>query len=140
MPLTGTLHENKCTFLIISLSIPEYQRQLTYIRIVNNNAENIKSHITFISLKYTQNWLKYITTTIHAALHTVTFEHGFCAGKCILTSCTYYRQFKVDGSMEKNCDTGIRVDLTRLFVSRIYRVIQNDCRSFNNLSYKIHLR
>ena len=22
----------------------------------------------------------------------------------------------------------------------IYRVIRNDCRSFNNLSYKIHLR
>jgi len=51
--------------LIISLSIPKYKRQLTYKCIVNNNAEIIKAPITLISLKYTQNWLKYITTDSH---------------------------------------------------------------------------
>ena len=27
-----------------------------------------------------------------------------------------------------------------LMIGSIYRVIQNDCRGFNNLSYKIHLK
>jgi len=39
-------------------SISQYERQLTYKCIVNNNAENIKAPTTLTSLKYTQNWLE----------------------------------------------------------------------------------
>jgi len=59
-----------------------------YKCIVNNNTENIEAPIMLISLKYTQNWLKYITTVTRAALHTVTFVDGCFMGKCILTGFT----------------------------------------------------
>jgi len=58
--------------------------------------------------------------TNDAALHTVSFVHGFFVGKCILTGSTEYRHFKVDGSMEKKWDTVIPADLKRLFVSGTY--------------------
>ena len=32
------------------------------------------------------------------------------------------------------------VNKNRVPVTRIYRVIQNDCRGFNNLPYTIHFR
>ena len=59
--------------------------------------------------------LKYLYTV--AAFHTVSFVYGCFAGKCIPTSSTVQKYFKVDGSMEKNWDTVIPADLKRLFVS-----------------------
>ena len=53
--------------------------------------------------------------------HTVSFvQYGCFARKCILTGSTEWRYFKVDGSMEKKCDTVIPADLKRLFVSGTY--------------------
>ena len=38
-------------------------------------------------------------------------------------------------------EKGIKVySSTTLVFKNIYRVIRNDCRSFNNLSYTVHLR
>ena len=34
----------------------------------------------------------------------------------------------------------VAVDLNYPKIYRMYRVIQNDCRGFNNLSYTVHLR
>jgi hypothetical protein len=56
--------------------------------IVSNIAENIKAPTTLISMKYTQNRLKYTKTVTHAALHTLTYVHGYFAGKCIVTGFT----------------------------------------------------
>jgi hypothetical protein len=56
--------------------------------IVKNTTQNTKALTAFISMKYTQNRLKYTKTVAHAALHTVTYVHGCLAGKCILTGFT----------------------------------------------------
>jgi hypothetical protein len=54
-------------------------------------------------------------------MHTVSFVHGCFVGKCILTSSTEQRYFKVDGSMEKKWDTVILADFEKtLFKWDIY--------------------
>jgi len=40
----------------------------------------------------------------------------------------------------KICYKGVKLGLIFEGGKRVYRVIQNDCRSFNNLPYTIHLR
>ena len=54
----GTLREDKYRFLIIYLSVLLRMKNVLDKCSVNNNAENIKTPTTLISLKYTQNWLK----------------------------------------------------------------------------------
>jgi hypothetical protein len=38
---------------------------------------------------------------VSRTLHTISFVHGYFAGKCVLTGSTEQRYFKVNGSMEK---------------------------------------
>jgi hypothetical protein len=52
-------------FLIIYLSILLRMKNVSDKCIVNNNAENIKAPTTLISMKYTQNRLKYTKTDSH---------------------------------------------------------------------------
>jgi hypothetical protein len=56
----------------------------------------------------------------YAALYTVSFVHGCFTGKRILIGSTEYRYFNVDGIMEKKWDTVIPADLKRLFFKWIY--------------------
>jgi hypothetical protein len=65
-------------------------------------------------------------TVTQAGLHKIIFVHCCFAGKCILTLFSEYRQFKVDGSMEKKWDTGIPVDLRGLFERGIYMSVGHE--------------